>query len=547
MHRLLVAVIGLLLAACAGGAWPISSPGTAASPDPLDAADRALAVNDLAAADRDLQAVVPDRLSTAQRAHYLLLRAQLLFAADQPVAATATLVAREHLLRDPQAIRDNRDLIWTELSKARLDAAELSHLAQADRMTRGWIELAQLARRGAGLRPLTDWRRRYPDHPGADKLAGLMMPGTPAAGGPAPTLANWSAPAPGPGPTALLLPISGAFAGAAAMIRAGFAAAAPPGSPEAQAQVVDTAGGLPALRQAEATGAGLIVGPLSKSQVAQAAAGPLTLPVLALNYLDPGSSGEPGLYQFGLAPEDEVRQIVERAAAAGRMRAIALVTDDDRGNRILAALRQALTQHGGALIAAARYAPGTVNFQLQVRQLLDTDDSYARLQALTRTLGTRPEFTPRRRRDVDFIFIAARPTAARLIWPMFRFYGADDLPIYATSEVADNGPDPDLAGIRYCGAPWLVEQDASWVAVRQQILAAAGNTDSGRLYALGMDAARLAARIRGASLVPAGTEIAGDTGALSLAADGVIRRHLACARLQADAVESLDAAPLPLP
>ena len=44
--------------------------------------------------------------------------------------------------------------------------------------------------------------------------------------------------------------------------------------------------------------------------------GRLPVPVLALNYLDPGKPAPFNLFQWGLAPEDEARQAAERAIAS---------------------------------------------------------------------------------------------------------------------------------------------------------------------------------------------------------------------------------------
>ncbi|NIW24215.1 MAG: penicillin-binding protein activator, partial [Gammaproteobacteria bacterium] len=83
------------------------------------------------------------------------------------------------------------------------------------------------------------------------------------------------------------------------------------------------------------------------------------------------------------------------------------------------------------------------------------------------------EFEPRRRQDVDMIFFAADPGAARLLAPQFRFHFAGDLPTYATSEIyeaAARGSDPDLNGVIFADIPWLLTPDANTDALRSSLL-----------------------------------------------------------------------------
>ncbi len=166
----------------------------------------------------------------------LLLRGRALFRLNDPVGATQALVQREHLLDAPALVSENHDAIWSGLAAAPLDAAALARASNADPVTRGWIELANLAHRNASLEMYESWRQRYPGHPAQDRLAGAMMTGTPQApqSGPAPAYVT---PPPGsapafnsvparPGFYALLLPQSGNLAAYADSVHSGFAAAA---------------------------------------------------------------------------------------------------------------------------------------------------------------------------------------------------------------------------------------------------------------------------------------------------------------------------------
>ena len=75
-------------------------------------------------------------------------------------------------------------------------------------------------------------------------------------------------------------------------------------------------------QQAVESGADLIIGPLTKSLVNQLAEKEdLPVPTLALNYADSVGESPQNLYQFGLAPADEIYQILNLAWARNYRRA----------------------------------------------------------------------------------------------------------------------------------------------------------------------------------------------------------------------------------
>ena len=76
-------------------------------------------------------------------------------------------------------------------------------------------------------------------------------------------------------------------------------------------------------RKAKPTGVQLVVGPLEKPLVKQLSTRPqLPITTLALNYSDSGTQGPAELFQFGLAAEDEAREVARRAWADGIRRAV---------------------------------------------------------------------------------------------------------------------------------------------------------------------------------------------------------------------------------
>jgi outer membrane PBP1 activator LpoA protein len=225
-----------------------------------------------------------------------------------------------------------------------------------------------------------------------------------------------------------------------------------------------------------------------------AQAGSLPVPVLALNQVDSVAAYSDALYQFGLSPEDEAREAAQRAWRDGHTRALAFMPQGNWGERVFTAFNDEWQKLGGTLLDMAYYNPDDPDHGKQISALLNLDLSKARHLKLVRRLGQHLEFEPRRRMDVDFIFLLARPGQARLIRPQFSFHRASRVPIYATSHVYTGSPDKardiDLNGILFCDTPWTLDKSSSWQHIKQSI-----NTQwpesarkYSRLYAMGIDA-----------------------------------------------------------
>jgi outer membrane PBP1 activator LpoA protein len=465
-----------------------------------------------------LQAL-PASFDAPLAAEGLALRAQAQFALGDAVGGTASRVARDPLL-NAEAREANQQALWAELGRATLPEGEVG---SGNPLVSGWIELAQLARGGAPLLALEAWQASHPGHPGQSQLPALFLPDTPA-----------TAPAAGGARHyALLLPLSGPLAGAAQTLRAGAEAARQQAGPDAPAlSVHDVVPGLEAAQQAAiAAGAGLLIGPLRKEDVAALASSPLRLPTLALNYLDAGRSPPAGLTPFGLAPEDEALAAAEDAAGAGQLRALILSQQGDWGERVAQAFRSQLEARGGRVLAEARFAPSTVDFSTSLKQLLALDASEQRAKQLA-NIGIRAESAARPRGDADVIFIGARAAQAKLIWPQLRYFRAGRIATYAPAAAADAGP-ADLGGLRVCDAPWRLDTTGPLADLRGTLATVNPRSpDAQRLFALGYDAYNLARRMQSEGLAP-GSAIPGLTGELVIEADAALHRRLSCTTLVA--------------
>lgn len=510
------------------------------------------------------------------------LRGQALFQLRDPVAATRALVLRERYLSPrSQALSDNRDELWNSLTRAPAVADNDSRLTIQDEVTRGWVELASQFRKGAGAN-YAQWRSRHPRHPAYSRAVSLeaaansaattrtnTYPGA-AAGA---TTAASAAPAALPAgnaytppaasaparpyvvPTvnsgsgiALLVPLTGSLAATGSAVRDGFLNAAQQSASAVRVYDSGTTAeqALAAYQSAVAQGSRIIVGPLQKEGVtAIARLGAPAVPVIALNTLDAGIASPANLLQFGLSPEDEASAAADQAITLGQRRAVVLVPRSEWGRRVSTAFGERMREIGGVVVAAEYFDSGTVDPSKTVSRLMGMDGSESRHKALSAVLGKETEFEARRRGDIDFIFLAAKPNDGRVILPQLRFFRAGGLPLYTTS-LLNEGRAIDWNPVRVCDMPWMLDAQGGWAASRNYAASQFPQPmrEYPRLVALGTDAWRLASLAYNNQL-SGDAAIAGATGRLRFAADGRIRRELACVTPTSIAVAPAAAAQTP--
>jgi uncharacterized protein len=341
------------------------------------------------------------------------------------------------------------------------------------------------------------------------------------------------------GPVALLLPLTGSFAGPAAAVRDGFLARHFARREVQEVRIYDVGDSperlLRAYQRALDEGAAFVVGPLMKEGAMQLATLAPPVPVLTLNYLDAGSFVPPNFYQLGLAPEDEARAAADDAASHNLRNAVALVPEGDWGSRVLAAFEARVQQWGGRVVAAARYRQGVSDQSEVIGQLMGVAASQERHRALTNALGVRTEFDARRRADIDYVFIGARASDARVLLPQFRFHRATGLPHYATALVYDGRPDGELAGLRFCDMPFMLAADGDLASERGLASSLPTVGSFPRLYALGRDAYGVAAALQRGQL-RVGDAVEGASGYLEWGGGGVLARRVDCAEMHAERV-----------
>jgi len=474
------------------------------------------------------------------------IRGEALFRLGDSVGGTEALLEREVWLDNPQSIAANQRLLWTLFQ--RYGAPDNTTInAVDDPVLSAWLTLGQLAAGGSAgtsgmALALRTWQQQNPQHPANSSLLPELLAGQDSA-------------AYLPERVALLLPLSGRQQLAGTAIRDGFMAAyfnRPEGEPRPEIRFYDVEpeGAAAAYQRALSGGAQLVIGPLLKANVQALATSPdgLSVPTLSLNYLPDELAAPPGLVQFALAPEDEAAEAANRALAEGRRRAIALVPNNEWGRRLLQSFATSYEQQGGVLVDHRLYEASGKDFSYGIQDILLISESRDRETRLSANLGMELSFEPRRRDDVDLIFLAAQAQAGKLLRPQLRFYFAGGIPTYATSAIYEEASrgNSDLNGIQFPDMPWVIAPTADMAATRASLEEYWPGEASrrARLFAMGYDAFGLASQLTG----PGGMlELDGVTGRLYLGRDGRIHRRLAWAKIrrgEARAVPPLDNLPV---
>ena len=532
----------------------------------LEGADRVLAevVDTVSAANLELLAQVTAELRLAQSnpeaalaalnqvtssqsqataIHILLLRSDALFRLNRPATAVGTLMQREALLNRSKDVLANHRHIWSGLQATGGSIPPNAGNREGDSILNGWLELGYIAYSNrASLTNLSlyleHWKQTNPDHPASGDLLPEVLEGLS-------TLSNY------PDHAAVLLPLSGKQKSLGEAIRDGYLAAhfslgSDARRPDIRIYDTERNGVAAAYQQAILGGAEFIIGPLFKSEVGEIATLSGNLPTLALNF-GPDDVGYPArFYQFALAPEDEARAAANRATDEGQYNAVALIPDSAWGKRVLAAFQDELEKRGGKLLAARSYPDDSADYADVIRDVLLLDESYARRDRLAANVGEKLEFKPRRRQDVDLVFIAANAAKGKQLRPQLRFHYAADIPTYATSAIYKPGStdNADINGTLFPDMPWLLKPTQA-VIYDQSVLDKYWGTSSihlARFYAMGYDAYHLSAMLNTTKRVK-NTSMQGMTGEIYMNRDGQLHRRLTWAIIERGKPRTLPDAP----
>lgn len=296
---------------------------------------------------------------------------------------------------------------------------------------------------------------------------------------------------------AVLLPLSGSLATAAAPVRDGLLAGYfGEARAKPEVQFYDTAAGVgAAYDRAVAEGNDFVVGPLGRDEVTTVFSRPsLPVPLLALNRGDvPPPAGNAS---FSLLPEDEGAAAAEWLLGRKATRVLVVGGEDDTQRRAVTALRGRLAERGATVVDVVGSATA--------------------------------DFAPFAQKGVDAVFLAVRGNTARGVVPKLALAGLSGKPLVATSQLLSGTgkatEDAALDGIAFPSESWTTHGTRGLPAASaaaQTLPNARGG--AARLFAFGHDAWQLVAYLERLALSADG-RIEGATGTLRIDGFGNVQR-----------------------
>ena len=449
----------------------------------------------------------------------------------------------EPLLENEDKKKDNHQAIWQSLSQ--LNTGLLMQLRTApppDHLS-GWLELSHIGKTFSDSPEtvkiqLDNWLRHYPGHPAQSDIYQSLL--------------NRKFEQPiSSRQIAYLLPLSGNFAYAGNAIRDGVMASyyqsqSTNKSKTAASQIrfYDTTASddiVALYDQAVADGASVVLGPLQKNLVNQLLErGTFSVPTISLNYAD-SNQKDTNLFQLSLLPEDEAHQVADRIWQDGYQSVAIISPKGAWGDRLLNAFQSQWQIHKNINTEVYRYESKSQGIANGIQNVLGIDSSKLRRADLSRLLGRGIKFSERKRKDIDAIFVAGVSSKdAAQIRPQLKYFGADDIPVYATSHIYSANINKrmlrDMDGILFCDMPWMLNSKSKEFPLRQQLQKTLNIEQSRhiRLYALGVDTYKMLPALRNLQ-VSSVERFEGVTGYLSVDKDQRIVRKLEWAYIERSA------------
>ncbi len=436
----------------------------------------------------------------------------------------------------PQSERKRALLsIWNTLENTAPSRIHPLLLQASTPTVKGWLSLAAIAHQGDLSsqelgQQVQHWKLEYPNHP----AMALLYPDT--------QKSNRLSKDP-PKHIALLLPLTGQYAKAGHAISQGFFAAyyqakqEHPPTPEITIINTDNKNIAKIYQIATHQGADFVVGPLIKNNISTLTQSiPLSIPTLALNTVS--NLNDSNLYQFGLLPMDEAQQVAMKAWNSHHYSALVIIPKNHWGESIADTFAKTWHILGGGIVGTLEYTAQTHLF-LDIRHLLNIDQAIEDKKILRSLLGERLRYVPRRRKDVDMIFLIATPSIARQIQPILHYFYAGNIPIYSISNVYSGRPkvgfDKDLEGIYFPDMPWVLSthmKPETLNHIREKVKQLWPQTYNSepKLIALGVDAYNMIMQLSKMTIMPE-LGIPAATGTLYLSKNHHIYRKLCWSKI----------------
>lgn len=467
-------------------------------------------------------------------------RAQILFTKDEYFAVAKNRARLNSYLDTAQEIDANYQKLWEALSNLSFEQIS-GYLKNNVGTLRSWLELAEIStnpiqNKDEFLELMATWQQRYPAHPASYKIVQTISD-------------EFSALNQLPSQIALLLPFHTVYNEVSIAIREGFIAAwhqQRGDKPTIKIYPSNIENIVEVYQRAIDEGADFVVGPLQKTVISKLVeeVEPKTVPTLLLNQykgerdvsqITSNSVSLPVFRQFYISPEEEARQVAERAWFDGHGRAIIIDGDDKIARRISAAFAEHWQELGGIILSNTSIESNIKDMRYPVQRILNIEYSAQRGKLLQDRLGMNLKTTLRGRDDVDFVFMAVAPVIGRRLVPELRHYQTKDIVFYSTSQIytgeLDSRLDSDLNHVIFNDMPWVVESEYKYSSLSRALERAHKSTykNNRRLYAFGIDAYQIISKIN--YLMRKSTQhYQGTTGIIKFTPEGRVDKRLIWSR-----------------
>lgn len=274
-----------------------------------------------------------------------------------------------------------------------------------------------------------------------------------------------------------------------------------------------------AYQVALASGAETILGPLRKQNVAQLPNLVTDVPTIALNQLE-SNTIVANLYHFSLNVRDDIRELMTFAKKEGAQNSAVLSMQPTWALRQSDQFREIANELNIPVLNTISYENTPTGRASAVKQLLQVDESEARIHKIRQWTKQDIESTPRARQDLDYVYYVGKLDDAKQIRPLLNFYFAEDIPLLASQTIHDKAPNSttkneDIERIIFTELPAVLDTSSK-----------TGDTPFvlQRLTALGNDSYLLAKRLALFTNVKS-ARVSARTGIITLDDDGIFNRR----------------------
>ncbi|MCB1583876.1 MAG: penicillin-binding protein activator [Xanthomonadales bacterium] len=422
------------------------------------------------------------------------------------LSAALSYISLSELVEDVITRQKINDTIVQNLIAVEEEALILIIGNETDALTQGWLEAAYIKFGADGISG-EGWLSNWSDHPAANYFLDMNQVSSHQK-------------------VAVMLPFSGKFAEVAKAVQKGFLAAALADTKGLNELIFFDTGSAgenlsTVFYSAQEYQSDMIIGPLDKASIEVLEQMPeATVPIILLN------QSESNYYQFTLSPEGEAEIVAERMVADGMKNVLIMAPNDEWGERMTKAFAQRFVDLGGQIKNNTYFQPEQNDYSAQLRQLLGLVESQLRAKNLQQFLKLPVNSEEVVRSDVDAVFLAAKPSFARLMIPQLKFHRAAELPVYSTSHVFaglhNEQHNKDLEGVKFAVSPIELEPTALLEQLPFELKLVKSDK---RLFAFGYDAYQLISRLGWMSRVHTGM-VEGLTGNIRIGFDGKFSREL---------------------